>query len=196
MAGRKIQIEFTNADGTHDGSNTIIAGIVEKLGELAHDCNIIKSCDITIRYDTGETYETRLGKADIKETVDEPTVIGQGVPQFPTIGYLPLVQYLYRSGTIKCAGNKNVYRNKPHRYTGFIDPEHGTAWLDAHKLEYILINKCSTFNVNEFNKEMLAFDAVVWQRHGSPVCETPDLKGDKFIVFYLDKLKPVGGVCL
>lgn len=43
MLQHQTEIELT-AEPTHDGTNEIIAAVIDKLGELTHGCAIITGC--------------------------------------------------------------------------------------------------------------------------------------------------------
>lgn len=71
MLQHQTTIELT-AEPTHDGTNEIIASIIDKLGELTHGCAIITGCKMTIDWVVGGTYQTRLEHADIHHTAIDP----------------------------------------------------------------------------------------------------------------------------
>ena len=67
MLQHQTKIEL-KAEPTHDGTNDIIAAIIDKLGELTHGCAIITGCTMTIDWITGGTYQTHLEHVDIHDT--------------------------------------------------------------------------------------------------------------------------------
>lgn len=71
MLQHQTKIEL-KAEPTHDGTNDIIAAIIDKLGELTHGCAIITGCTMTIDWITGGTYQTHLEHVDIHDTCIDP----------------------------------------------------------------------------------------------------------------------------
>ena len=66
MLQHQTKIEL-KAEPTHDGTNDIIAAIIDKLGELTHGCAIITGCTMTIDWITGGTYQTHLEHVGIHD---------------------------------------------------------------------------------------------------------------------------------
>lgn len=71
MIIHKTTIELA-AEPSHEGTNDIVAGIIDKLGELTHGCALITKCDMTIEWITGGTYCTHLTKANVHDIAMDP----------------------------------------------------------------------------------------------------------------------------